>query len=205
MDMVQLGLLIVVSAPFVIAGWAAFLHRQLAPGINDLSRVEEEQPPGRFKARPLELAPVVRAVVDGIVPLAREHAVRIDLAVGADMRVHADPNALRMALREMVLTAVRASACGQVVITAAAIGAQMNVRVTDDGRGADQKARESLARGAGELAALQGGSVAVEARPGRGTTVTLRLPLPAEPEAGPATATETDSPAETVGLTGQYA
>jgi signal transduction histidine kinase len=88
------------------------------------------------------------------------------------------PGTLGIALRQTMLTAIHAAAGGQVLVTAMALGSQLHIRVTDDGPGADQLNREALTREAQTLIALQGGSVVVEARPGKGTTVSIRLPLP---------------------------
>lgn len=106
----------------------------------------------------------------------------MQLAVKAGLQARVDPNALRIVLRTILLTAIRSSPGGDVLITASSLGRQLRIGVMDDAGQADQRTRESLAREAGELIALQGGSVIVEARPGRGTTVTIRLPSPAAPE-----------------------
>jgi signal transduction histidine kinase len=94
------------------------------------------------------------------------------------MPVHVDPGALRKALRETMLIAIRAAPGGQVLVTALTLGSQLHIRITDDGLGADQRDREMLTRSAEASIALQGGSIAVEVRPGHGTMVTVRLPLP---------------------------
>jgi signal transduction histidine kinase len=78
-------------------------------------------------------------------------------------------------LRELVATAIYESPGGQVLVSVLPLGSEMHIAVTDDGRGADQRLRETMARGAEQLIALQGGRIAVEAR-AQGTTVTVRMP-----------------------------
>ena len=65
------------------------------------------------------------------------------------------------------------------------LGTELNIAVTDDARNVDLATRESMARDAGDLIAMQGGRMAIEARAGFGTTVTVRLPLPAEARVEP--------------------
>ena len=179
MSLIQSGLLSAAVAPFLLAIWAAFMNRQLAPAGGMASAAP--YPPARpgFEAATVPFAPLARGVAEALEPLARTHRVRLSLAVPPDMLVRADPDALRMALRETMLTAMRATLGGKVLVSALRVGAESHVHVTDDGTDADQRAREGMARGAQELIALQGGTLVVTARRGLGTTVTLRLPMPA--------------------------
>ena len=59
------------------------------------------------------------------------------------------------------------------LVTAHVLREQVHIRIIDDGTSADQRSRESRLREPGDLIALHGGSLAVEARPGRGTAVTI--------------------------------
>ena len=190
MSLIQSALLSAAVAPFLLAIWAAFMNRPLAPagGMASAAPCPRARPGFKaetgfkagtgFEAETSLFAPLARAVAEALEPLARTHRVRLSLAVPPDMLVRADPDALRMALRETMLTAMQATLGGKVLVSALRVGAESHVHVTDDGTDADQRAREGMARGAQELIALQGGTLVVTARRGLGTTVTLRLPMP---------------------------
>ena len=184
MSLIQSALLSAAVAPFLLAIWAAFMNRPLAPagGMASAAPCPRARPGLKaetgFEAETSLFAPLARAVAEALEPLARTHRVRLSLAVPPDMLVRADPDALRMALRETMLTAMQATLGGKVLVSALRVGAESHVHVTDDGTNADQRAREGMARGAQELIALQGGTLVVTARRGLGTTVTLRLPMP---------------------------
>jgi signal transduction histidine kinase len=183
MTLLHLTLLSAATVPFILAIWAGILHwrsplrdAEVALGEGATSGLVRT----RFEARTLDLSNVLRSVADTLDPLARARFVRILLSVGPGQQVHADPDALTAMLMETMGTAIRATPGGQVLVSVRPLGTQLHILVTDDGVDADQKLRESLARGPGEVIALQGGTIAIEARPGRGTAVTLRLSLPVE-------------------------
>jgi signal transduction histidine kinase len=183
MGVVQLGLLLAIAAPFVVAIWVAARRTPpVAAGRDAFLDRPDEFPPARvsFAAETLKVEPAVRAVADTLHAAARLHSVQIELAITPKLDVRVDPEALRYALRAMLQSAIRATNGGQVLVTALIVGSQTHIRVVDDGPETDQRARESLLREASDLIALQGGSIVVEARPGRGTVVTIRLPLPGE-------------------------
>jgi signal transduction histidine kinase len=181
MSVVQMGLLAAIVTPFALSIWVAFVHRPMVPnnfgapveafGASALTR-------SGFAAETLDLEPIVRATAHALRDKASARSVRVQLAVDPGLKARVDRNSLQEALRTVVLTAVQATPGGQVLITGMSVGGQLHIRITDDGKNTDQRTRESLARDAEELIALQGGSVCVEARPGRATTVTIRLPLP---------------------------
>ena len=183
MSVVQLGLLLAIFAPFALALWVAY-QRGPRASTNRANRpdIVAEFPLTRvsFAAETMEIEPAVRSAADAVHHEARARFVQIELAVRPGTKAHVDPRALRSALHATVLTAVHATPGGQVLITTQTLGSQLHIRITDDGRNADQLTRERQARGAEELIALQGGSIAVEVRSGRGTTVTIRLPLPGD-------------------------
>lgn len=177
MSIVQFGLLLTFGAPFVVAIWIAFTHRQRTSASDGTSFRDAGGFSGRLKSVAVDIEAAVKDAATATGPLARAHWVKLDLAVSPSMRVHADPNVLGTALRETMMAAIRATPGGQVLVTAANVGRQLHIRIADDGRGDDQPRRESLVRDAGALVVLQGGSLGVHATPGRGTTVTVRLPM----------------------------
>jgi hypothetical protein len=182
MSFVNIGLSLAVATPVALAVWVACRQRQ-PPSTPDRGEpmvdVEIGATRACFKAETLELDAEVRAVAEWLAEEAADRYVSLQFAVNPGSRVHADWNALWMMLRSTMRTAIQATPGGHVLVTARPVGMEMYILVMDDGANASQSARESLAREASTLVALQGGSLAVEARRGRGTTITLRLPLPA--------------------------
>jgi signal transduction histidine kinase len=184
MTTLQLGFLFAVAAPFILAVWVARNHRRQAPmrGGTIPREVAEGAVLGLTRAvseaQTLDLEAELGAGMEALEGLALARFVRLELAVGQGATVRIDAVVLRAVLRSILGSAIRSTADGQVLVTALALGSQMHIRIIDDGVDADQTSREIMLREAGELLALQGGSLAVEARPGQGTTVTIRLPLP---------------------------
>jgi signal transduction histidine kinase len=188
MGIVQSGLPLALSMPFILATWIAFMHGHRAITRHDttLSQTFEsgQVDPADFRltAASVDLEAALRDAVGTVAAVGRSRWVRIELAVDAAMTLPVDPNAFRMALRDSLLLAIDNATGGQVLVTAAALGSQLHIRITDDGPGIDQQVREASMRMGEALIALQGGSIAVEAQPGRGTTVTIRLPMPVTAE-----------------------
>jgi signal transduction histidine kinase len=183
MNIVQLGLLAVMATPFALAIRLAYAHRRSTPETDgEPSDRDAARMPARigFAAELLDLELAVRAVARTSREPARALSVRIDLAIDPGLKAWVDPNSLQSALRSTVLAAIQATPGGQVLITGMPLGRQAHIRITDDGKNADQGTRESQARQAEELIALHGGSLRVEVTPSRATTVTIRLPLPGD-------------------------
>ncbi len=181
MSMVQLWLLFGIAVPILIAFRLAGLNRGLIPAGNGATPVglaEGSMTVRGFAAETLEVEAVLASAAGAARDAARVGFVRLELAVEGGLRAHIDATALRDAVRAMLLTAIQSAPGGQVLITAMALDNQLHIRITDDGNWADQRTRECQARGAEELIALQGGSIAIDTRPNRGTTITMRLPLP---------------------------
>ena len=191
MSIVQSGLPLALSMPFILAVWIAFLHRRRVTAYRNPPHAETAGGGGTLSDLILAAAPSVdlevalREALAAADPVARSLWVRMNLAVDATKTVPIDPGALRIALRDIMLTAINAAPGGQVLVTAVTLGRQLHIRITDDGPGADQRLREASMCQTEAIIALQGGSIAIEARPGRGTSVAIRLPMSAsaEPEA----------------------
>jgi len=184
MSIVQLGLSLAVAMPFILAAWIwiVFLHRQRATacqaGPHALVEAGGVDPVDHgLVAASVDLEAALRDAVLVVEAAARSRWVKLELAVSPAMTVPMDPSILRMVLRDIMLTAINAAPQGQVLVAAATLGRELHVRITDDGSGADQQVRETSLRQTKALVALQGGSIAIEARQGRGTTVTIRLPM----------------------------
>jgi len=194
MSIVQSGLPLALSMPFILAAWIAFVHRQRAAmGQRATPDATSERSPDDpvdtcIGGAAVDLEAALRQIIISVNSAARLRSGRIELAVGAGLplTVQINPSALWTALLATMLAGINAAPGGQVLVTAATFGSQLHIGITDDGQGTDQCLRETSMRQAEALIALQGGSIAVEARPGRGTTVTIRIPMPlsAEQEAG---------------------
>jgi signal transduction histidine kinase len=177
MNIPQTALLSLLGTPFVVVIWLAFRDHwrasmcAISPDASD--------PDLEFGTTAVDLGAAVRATAAEVGGLARDHDVQLELAVDPAMPVHGNPNVPGAVLRDTLVMAIRAASGGHVLVTAATLGGQSNIRISDDGPGNDQRPRESLMRDADLLVTLLGGSVDVRATPGRGTTVILRLPVPA--------------------------
>ncbi len=181
MSIVQFGLLLAVAMPFILAGRMAFMRWQPAEASSCSNpEIAGFDPGGSERStEPVDVDAALREIAAAAIQVARPRWVRIDLALEAAMTLPLDPGVLKVAVRDTISAAIHAAPGGQVLVAAVILGSQLHIRVTDDGAGVDQRLREAAMRQTQALIAMQGGSVAVEARPGRGTTVTIRLPLPA--------------------------
>lgn len=183
MSLVQMGMVAAGVTPFALSIWIAFVHRTVAHGLAwaapeelDTSTVTR----ACFAAETLDLAPAVQAVAHDLRDPAMARSVRLELAIDPGLKARVDPSALKTVLRDTVRTAIQATPGGQVLISGMMLGGQLHIRITDDGKDTDQRTRESQARDSEALIALHGGSIRVEVRPGRATTVAIRLPLPGD-------------------------
>jgi signal transduction histidine kinase len=200
-SIVQPGILLALCTPFALAVWIASQRTSAAARrTTDWSQIIDDADvdleAARFEAETIDIAAAIREAASWIEALTRAHAIQIDLAVSPSSTVHADPRALDMALRRTMLAAIQAAPEGRLLVTTQMLGRQLHIRVTDDGPGVDQQVREARLRGAEAVIALQGGSIGVDARPGHGTTVTIRLPLPACVGNGASDAARDPIPAE---------
>jgi signal transduction histidine kinase/putative methionine-R-sulfoxide reductase with GAF domain len=177
-------------------------HR-LARMIDDILEVSRlEQGTGRrpLQRRPVDLAAAVRQVVEGL----RREAERKGIALMADVdpglpAIEGDEHLLRSLLQNLVENALKfTSRGGHVTVQLHAEGGELVLRVRDDGIGIPREYHDRIfekffmvdggrtrARpGAGiglylvrEAAALHGGRLRVDSRPGEGSCFEARLPL----------------------------
>ncbi len=183
MSVLQLGLLFAISAPFAAAVWIARQRTRLASAYEDVSRERNVLGHGTRAVCGTEILdpePVVREAADAMHDCARALFVHVDLAIFTGNRIRAEASALRIALQALILTAIHATPGGQVLVTGAALGDFLHIKIIDDGGNADPTIRQSRARDASELIAPLGGTIGVEATTGTGSTVTICLPLAGE-------------------------
>lgn len=159
--------------------------------------VDAERPP---EPEPLPL----RELVDAEVSLSRQQGSTVHVDVPADVWVLAERDGVIGVLRNLLVNARTHAPDATVWITGARDGADVELRVRDDGPGltADDLTRafERGHRGTGaerragsglglhvarDLAERDGGSLTVESEPGQGATFALRLPQAAPAEGAP--------------------
>jgi hypothetical protein len=163
-----------VSVAAVIAGWGRrrdLLRRQGSPFIP--ARVQLGQAP--FAAEFLDVAAEAASLLLRFEGLAARRFVALELAVQPALAVRADPPVLREVLGDLVERAIEQSPCGRVLLAAVHAGGRVQVTISNDGRQIDRAAWASRLRSAQRLAALQGATMDLDARPS-GTTVVLRWP-----------------------------
>ena len=159
-----------------------------------------------------DISHLVHESIDAIRPMAGERliSIRLDVAEGVDADV--DAFRLRQVVDNLLSNAIKYNSIGgRISVTVAATGSdQVEIRVTDTGRGMSleeqkglferfyraESVRGSTVHGTGlglsisrEIVVLHGGTIEVDSEPGRGTQVTVRVPRhdPAGPADAPLT------------------
>jgi len=173
---VLLGFSAITCGALLLGGW----RRYVLADRDDSGPVGAPLPSFSLARTPfvggmLDLAAEVRDVLGQMGPDAARRRVRLEMAVQPDLAVHADPLVLRALLGDLVGNAMRHAPGGRVLLSAARLGGRVEIAVTDDGAGAEAAMQEAALREAGQLVALQGGTIHIEVHPGEGTTVLLRL------------------------------
>jgi signal transduction histidine kinase len=165
---------------------------------NVLRFSRSERSADRISPAPLEVAPLLREIVDGFLPLARSREARVTLAAPAGLRAPLDADAIRQVLLNLLDNAVKYGPRGQrVEVSAAEENGWLRIQVDDEGPGIPEAERariwepyrrlarevEAATGGSGiglavvrELVELHGGRAFVADRPGAGSRFVLRLP-----------------------------
>ena len=179
----------------------------LVDDLLTLSRLEST--PESIDRVPVDFATVARQACDAVTARAREGGLTLDVASDGPVRVLGDPEALRRMVDNLVVNAVTYTPPGGAVrvrLTADDGRAVLTVADTGIGIGSEHIARiferfyridKARSRGKGgtglglsivkHAVNLHGGDIAVESRPGAGTTFTVSIPLAkdGESDAGP--------------------
>ncbi len=177
----------------------AWAQAQLIEDLLDLSRVITGKM--RLHVERVSLPAVIEAAIEAVRPAADARQIRLDSVIEPmSEKVHGDPARLQQVLWNLLSNAVKFTPDGgRVHVVLARVESQVEVRVSDTGRGiaptflphvferfrqADSSAaREHGGLGIGlalvkEIAELHGGEVrAASPGEGKGSTFTLRLPL----------------------------
>jgi signal transduction histidine kinase len=171
-------LALTVSVVVVMAGWRRrreLLQRQGRPFV--AARMELNR--STFAAGVLDVALEAMAVMRQFESFAAERYVALELAVQPGLAVRTDARVFREIVGDLVSHAIEQSPCGRVLLGAAHIGGRVQITVSDEAAHSDRARRASELRPAERLAALQGATLEIDARPGQGTTAVLRLPAAA--------------------------
>jgi signal transduction histidine kinase/ActR/RegA family two-component response regulator len=168
---------------------------RLIDDLLDVSRIVRGQL--RLETAPLEIAPLVRDVVEGMRPSAEARQIEVALELDPDVRLVADPDRLRQILWNLLANAFKFTAeRGRVGVRAAQDGARVRIVVADDGRGIDadflphvferfSQAQPGGQRGLGlglaivrHLVEMHGGTVSARSDGvGRGASFEVMLPI----------------------------
>jgi CheY-like chemotaxis protein/anti-sigma regulatory factor (Ser/Thr protein kinase) len=187
---------------------------RLIEEILDVSRIMT----GRLKldARSVDLAALVQASIDAIIPSARAKGLALEASIEAQASpFHGDPARLQQALSNLLSNAVKfTSKGGRIDVKLARVGPAVELTVADTGRGIrsdilprmfqrfrrpdGSATRTEGGLGVGlaivsHLVGLHGGTVeAHSAGEGRGSTFVIRMPVPASVEEPRASSVEGD-------------
>ena len=163
---------------------------RLVTGLLELARAEDAAQPDAA----IELAPAVARRIGRWRELAAEAGIRLDVSVPGDLRVLAASDRVEQVVENLIANAVAASPSGGVIaVTAVRAGAQVELRVSDQGRGLsdEEKARafdrfwrgRETGDGSGlglaivrRLVERDGGSVELRDAPGGGLEAVVHLP-----------------------------
>ncbi|MGE0417595.1 MAG: sensor histidine kinase [Acetobacteraceae bacterium] len=135
-------------------------------------------PPGEVpRRRAVDMSQEIAAAFDRVLGLAQRHGVRLESAVMPGVTMRTDPMVLRNVLMETIAGAIRAADGGRVLVAVFLDPEATEITVTDDGPVRADSLREVELRVVAAILDLHGGTVMLDARPNRGTVVTLRLPI----------------------------
>ncbi len=134
----------------------------------------------------LDVASEIRWVLAALKPRASFGLVRLEVAVQPGLALWLDQRACRKLLIEAVGHAIEAAPTGRVLVTAFSHGGRVQIGVSNDCAVLPRAAAETALRSATGIAALNGGSLQIDARAGQGMTTTIRLPPYAQPAPSPA-------------------
>jgi signal transduction histidine kinase len=164
--------------------------------VDDLLELEKtERGHVTMRPEPLELASLVKVVVDEVRPMAEQHHSVFVRRVPPDLRLVADRRALRQVLANLCSNAAKFTENGRIVVEAEAADDQVRISVSDTGVGMsadDLKvvfepfgqgfAGQHQGTGLGlaickQLVKAMGGTLRAESTEGVGSRFTLSLPV----------------------------
>ena len=163
------------------------------------------QSPGKSRLeimpRDIELAPIIQKSIKSLSAFAGQHGVLLERE-GTQLTAYADPHRIVQVLVNLLSNAIKFSPEGSsVVVSAAAIDGQVEIRVKDSGRGVPAHMRDAIFErfeqvsaadatekaGSGlglpicrEIIERHGGTIGVNSEEGKGSTFWFRLPVKLE-------------------------
>jgi hypothetical protein len=143
-----------------------------------------EAAPAEAQPTAFDVEQEIRSVL-GYVIASWSQPVRLEIAVQPELMLYGDRAAFRQVLAALVQPASSHASMGRILVTASRSGECAQVNVTDDGIGAERRARRDALRAIEHLLARQGGTLEIESWPDQGSTVLTRWPMsgPAKIEA----------------------
>jgi signal transduction histidine kinase len=108
-------------------------------------------------------------------PVMATRSMKVDVAVQSGLLGRMRGTVLADLVAELLTAAIHGAPGSRLLLTAAAHGDRVHVRVTDDLAGADPAVRAAGVRDLMQRVALRGGSLNIDVRPAEGTTLTLRF------------------------------
>jgi PAS domain S-box-containing protein len=190
----------------------AMLQAQLVSDILDMTRIMAAR--FRLTVRPVDLAPLIAAAIDSLMPAARAKGLRVQPVLDPSAgRVLGDPDRLQQVFWNLLSNAIKFTGeGGHVQVRLGAVNGSAEVRVEDNGVGipadflphvfemfrqrdsSNTRVHGGLGLGLSvvrHLVELHGGTVVAEsAGEGRGAVFTVRLPSLKASEATPRAAVE---------------
>jgi signal transduction histidine kinase len=173
-----------------------YLVDKIVDTINHLnSRVEQIlgfARPVNLNVRSENLNDIINDVLELLRPQLAANKVEVRLSIDHDAKVMADQSSVRGALMNLMLNAIEAMPQGGTLsIAAGETGNTLRLEITDTGRGiAEEEAKKifepfytTKAQGLGlgmpyakRIIEQHGGTIALNSRPGEGTTLSIALP-----------------------------
>ena len=146
-----------------------------------------------FSSQLVDVAEQVRTLLASALPIAARRGIHLKFAVQPGLEVRTDPRVFQTVLGDLLTHAVGQAPCGSVLVGARRHGGRVQVTVCDDGAGQKVAVQEAALRDTAQLLAMQGATLQIDARPGQGTTIAVRLPdavdqAPPTPDTRPAQA-----------------
>lgn len=180
----------------------ARLQARLIDDLLDVSRIITGNL--RLELRPINLAPVIEAAKDAVLPAAEAKAIQLQIAVDSSACIiKGDPNRLRQVVWNLLLNAIKFTPRGgNVAVDLRCADSSVRLTVSDSGQGIDpeflpyvfdrfRQAEGSMSRRQGglglglavvrHLVELHGGNVNASS-PGRGLGATFTVELPLAPD-----------------------
>jgi signal transduction histidine kinase len=161
--------------------------------VTQLARAQErELRSWLFEGRVPGSMPEVTSIAGGVRQIQQDaearHGVPVEVVTVGDCPLDSDLGALLEAAREAVVNAAKWSGASVISLYAEVTAEDVEIVVRDRGRGFDPAAvpadRKGMAESIHGRMARHGGTVAVQAAPGEGTKVSLKMPRGAVPSPG---------------------